>query len=70
MKRGADVHRAAIDADEALRFANEVDQLKQRRLIREIETIVGRKKFSVRSSDKDDTGRGEQATEFADDGVG
>ena len=69
VNRSRNVHRTAVDADRELRGADQINQLEQSRLIDEIQAIVWRREFAVRSPDENYPGWGKGTAEFLDDRI-
>src|SRR5262249_26803194 len=64
---GCYVHRAAVYANGELRLSNQADQLQQRGLIGEINTIFRRRKFPDRFPNHNNAFRRKGAAELLDD---
>ena len=64
-----DVHRAAVDADGELGGADEMNQLQERGLIRKIQAIVWRGKFTMCLPNKNHAHGSKGAAELGDDRI-
>ena len=60
------MHRSAIDTDDEGGMAQQPNELQKRRLVRELDTILRWRQFSMRFANDNNTGRREHATKLLD----